>query len=220
MHLADTHQVLSMAPAFQPSTARRGSRLLGMLSVLATILAAVYLLFPNPLADTFFTGWVVFSVIIALVGGFGVWTNRSALVWISALLMTVLSIVGMWSIGFFIAPAALLLLGAAVLSQLAGPRQGVRETIIANPPPARQTAMRAAAGIGSILIGGWLLNIGAFGRELFGACASETLACALDKTHWDAVGIMVLGLLVIGFGGWFLWKQIYVARVLAAKQTG
>lgn len=208
-----------MAPALQPSTARTGSRLLSAFAILAASAAAIYLLFPTPLADAFFAGWVLISVILPLIGGLGVWTNRTILVWIAALLMTGLSIIGMWSIGFFIAPAALLLLGAALLSQVAGPRQDVHEAILADAPSAHEVAGKAVAGIGSMAVGGWLVYIGSITRDLFGACAQETLACALSKTHWDAVAVTTLGLLALSFGGWVLWKQVYTARVLASEQV-
>lgn len=193
------------------------SRLFSALAILSASSAAGLLLFPAPLADAFFAGWVVGSVGISLVGGIGAWTNRTPLVWVAALFLTGLSIVGMWSIGLFIAPAALFLLCSAVFSQLAGPREGVREAIISDPPPVRETALKALAGVGSVAVGGWLVYAGSIERHLFGACLAETLTCVVEKTHWDAVGVTVLGLIAVGLGGWVIWKQIYVARVLASK---
>lgn len=209
-----------MVSAPQSSSLRTGSRVFGVLAIVSTIVAAAVLLLPDPLADVFFAGWVLFSVILALVGGLGTWTNRTPLVWLAALLLTGLSIVGMWSIGFLIAPAALLLLGAALCAQRAGPRQDVPEGIIANPPAVRETLGKTVAGIGSVAVGGRLVDIGALGRELFGACASETLACALGTANWEGVGLTLLGLTAISFGGWLLWKQVYVARVLASQHAG
>lgn len=208
-----------MVSAPQPSPLRTGSRVLSVLAVLSASVAAVALLFPNPLADVFFAGWVLFSVSLTFAGALGAWTNRTPLVWLAALLLTGLSIVGMWSIGFLIAPAALLLLGAALLSQWAGPRQGVQEEIIANPPNRRETLGKIVAGIGSVAVGGWLVDIGALGQELFGACARETLACALSKANWEGIGLTVLGLTAISFGGWLLWKQVYIVRVLASQHA-
>lgn len=209
-----------MVTATRSSSAEAGSRVLSGFAVVAASVAAGALLLPEPLADVFFAGWVVGSVGLTLLGALGAWTNRSPLVWVAALLLTGLSIVGMWSIGLFIAPAALCLLGAAVLSQWAGPRPGVREAIVAEPPTVRETVLKALAGTGAVAAGTGLVYVGAIARDLFGACASETLACALASTHWDAVGLTILGLLTAGFGGWLLWRQVYIGRVLAANQTG
>lgn len=187
---------------------RSGSRVLGVLAVIAVGMASGVLLLPDPLADVFFAGWVVGSVGLALVGAAGAWTNRAPLVWVAALLLVGLSIVGMWSIGPFIAPAALCLLGAAILSQLAGPRPGAREAIAADPPTGDESVLKTLAGTGALVIGASLVYIGAIARELFGACATETLTCALTSTHWDAVELTVLGLGAISLGGWLLWRQV------------
>ena len=209
-----------MVSAPQLSSHGRISRLLSALAILFASVAGGALLLPDPLADAFFAGWVLFGVGLSLVGGVGARTNRTPLVWVAALLLAGLAIAGMMSIGLFLAPAALCLLGSAVFSQLAGPRADVREAITADPPTASDLVRKSLLGIGSMAVGIGLVYVGAFTQELFGACASETLACALDKTHWDAVGITLLGLLAVGFGGWLVWKQVYVARVLASKHGG
>lgn len=208
-----------MVTAFQSSSARTVSHLFSILAILSASVAAIYLLLPNPLADAFFAGWVLVSVILTLVGGIAVWTNRTPLVWVAALLLTALSIVGMWSIGLFIAPAALFLLGAALLSQRASPQEDIQEAIIDNPPTVPETVLKTLTGIGSVAIGGGFIYVGAARRGLFGACATETLNCALAKAHWEAVGITVFGLIAVGLGGWLLWKQIYITRVLASDAT-
>ena len=77
-----------MVPKLRSSPLRTGSRLLGVLAILAASVAAIALLFPEPLADAFFAGWVLFSVLVTVVGGIGAWTNRTPLVWVTALLMT------------------------------------------------------------------------------------------------------------------------------------
>lgn len=209
-----------MVSAYPSPSLGRVSRLLGVLAALSASVAGGYLLLPDPLADAFFAGWVLVSVVLALVGGVGAWTNRTPLVWVAALLLTGLLIAGMWSIGLFIAPAALFLLGAALFSQLAGPREDVLEAVTADPPTTRETARRALLGTGSVVVGSGLVYAGAFRRELFGVCANETLACAIDKTHWGAVGATTLGLIAVGVGGWLLWKQVYVTRVLALRHRG
>lgn len=208
-----------MAPALRTHTSQTASQLLSVLAFLAASVAVTYLLYPNPLADVFFTGIVMLGVIFTLVGGIGAWTNLTPLVWVAAILLTGLTILGMWSIGIFLAPATLLLLGAAIFSQLAGPRTDVRERIIANPPPEQELARKKEVGTGAVLGGVGLVYVGAFAIGLFGACASETLACALDTTNWGAVGLTVLGLVAVSYGSWLLWQQAYITRVLASTQT-
>ena len=207
-----------MSATFQSSSIRSASRLLSVLAVLSASVASGYLLLPNPLVDVFFSGIVLLSVLFALVGGIGVWTNRTPLVWVAALLLMALTIMGMMSVGLFLAPAALFLLGAAIFSQLAGPRTGLQEAIIANPPTVPEAVLKTLAGTVSMVVGVGLVYRGAFSQELFGACSSETLACALATTHWDAVGITILGLIAISFGGWLIWKQVYIARVLTSTK--
>ena len=200
-------------------SAESASRLLSVFALLSAIIAATVLLFPDPLADAFFAAWVLFSVGLTLVGGVGAWTDRTPLVWLAAFSMLLLSVLGMWSIGFLIAPAALLLLGAALSSQVAGPREEIRRAIGGDPPTVTEVAWKTLAGSGSMLIGGGLVYIGAFTQELFGACANETVACALDRTRWGAVGITVLGLIAISFGGWAIWRQLYIVRMLASMRV-
>lgn len=201
-------------------SAETGRRLLSALTVLSAVVAAVIVLLPNPLADAFFAAWVVGSVLLALVGGVAAWTNRTPLAWVAALLLTALSIVAITSIGLFVAPSAVFLVGAALLSHLTGPRGDAREAIAANPPTVRETVLKASVGIGSMAVGAGLVYATAVVRGLFEACSNETLACAIESTHWFAVGGTVLGLLAIGVGGWLVWKQLYVAHVLRSKQFG
>ena len=200
-------------------SAASASRLLSLLALLSALIAATVLLFPDPLADAFFAAWVLFSVGLTLVGGVGAWTNRTPLVWLAAVSMLVLSVLGMWSIGFLIAPAALLLLGAALSSQVARPRAELRRAIGVDPPTETEIVRKTLAGIGSMLVGGGLVYIGAFTQELFGACANETVACALNGTRWGAVGITVLGLIAICFGGWVIWRQLSIVRMLVSMRV-
>lgn len=190
------------------------SRLLSLLAVLSASLAAIFLLFPDPLADAFFAGWILFSVGLTIVGGLATWTNRTPLVWVTSILLLIVSILGMMSIGFLVAPAAFFLFGAALFSQVAGLREGVREAIIADPPTTTQIVLKTLGGVVSLALGAGLVYSGAFVQELFGACAQETLVCALSKTRWDAVGLTVMGLVTISLGGWLIWKQIYIVYVL------
>lgn len=206
-----------MALTFHSSSLRRVSRLLSVLAILSASVTAGYLLLPQPFADAFFAGWVLFSVLLSLVGGIGAWTTRSSLVWVAALLLVGLSIVGMWSIGLFIAPAALFLLGAALLLQLSGPSTDVREAIRSNPPPVREVMLKVLKGTIAVAAGVVLVYVGAFRQELFGACGTETVNCAIEKTHWDAVGLTVLGLVAVGLGGWFIWTEVYTVRAHTAK---
>lgn len=205
-----------------PSTAtisrrRTVSRLLSALAILAVGVAAVSLLRPRPLADAFFAGWVLLSVGIAIVGGFGAWTNRTPLVWLAALLLVGLSILGMWSIGLYLAPAALLLSGAAVFSHLSGPREDVRQSILADPPSSQELSSMTRTGSGALVGGVLLVWIGASGRGLFGACARETMSCLVAETNWSAAGLTVLGLLATGYGCVLIWKRVYLTRVLGSN---
>ncbi|WP_227380332.1 hypothetical protein [Haladaptatus halobius] len=206
--------------ASKSSSAHTGSRLLGTLAVISTSVAAIYLLLPNPLADAFFAGWVLVSVILSLVGGIAAWKQWIPLVWVAALLMTALSIVGMWSIGLFIAPAALCLLGAALLSSRAGPREGVQKTVSSESPAVSEMIRKMGGGIGAVTIGSWLIYVGAFAQELFGACATEGLECTINKINWAGVGMTVLGVTMVGFGGVLLWKHFSSIRVFVAQQNG
>jgi hypothetical protein len=205
-----------MASEFQFPSARTASRVLSALAILSASVAISFLLLPHPLADVFFAAWALVSVGLTVAGGVAAWTNRTALAWLAALSLTALSIAGIWSIGLFIAPAALCLLGSALLSQLAGPRTNVQEAIVSDPPTVPEAVLKTLAGTGSVVVGGGLVYVGAVTRELFGACARETLACAIDRTYWDAVGVTVLGLIAVTLGEWLLWKQVYIARVLAS----
>lgn len=195
------------------------ARLSGALAGLLAIVVAVAVLSPTPLADVFFAGWVLAAVALALVGGGAAWTCRTPLVWLTGVLLAALSVAAMWSIGFLIAPAALLLLVAAVLLQFWGPRRDPRERIEADGLTTQDVARKSLVGAAAVLGGSWLFYEGVFVRELFVAgCARETLACAIAVTRWDAVGLAGLGLVALGVGGWLVWRQVAVGRVLAADQ--
>lgn len=202
-----------------PST-RETSRLLAALALVAALVASVTLLAPAPLADVFFAGIVLLNPLFAAVGVAGAWTNRTAVIWLAALLSLSLTVVGLLSVGLFFAPTAVLLFGSAVGGQAAGPREGVRERIVAESPSVRARLSWALAGGGSVLVGTGLVYAGAFRQELFGSCAQETLACALETTNWPAVGLTLLGFAAVGVGGWLVWKQVYVSRVLRRARTG
>jgi hypothetical protein len=208
-----------MVPALSDPPAGTISRSLGAFAILWAVVAAGVLLFPAPLADAFFAGWVVFSVAVAVVGGAAAWTGQRPLLWIAALALVGLSIAGMWSIGLFIAPAALSLLGAAIAAQTTGRREDRYNAILADPPNRQDVTRKVLLGASAVLVGGALVYDGAIRRELFDACARETVACALAAVYWDAAAITALGLLAVGLGGWLLWSQLYVARVLASRSA-
>jgi hypothetical protein len=42
-----------------------------------------------------FAAWVLFAVVLAVVGAVGAWGRRTASVWVAALLLTGLTVVGM-----------------------------------------------------------------------------------------------------------------------------
>jgi hypothetical protein len=199
------------------SSAQRNARLSSALAVLAATAAAVALLASGPLDDAFFTAWVLFGVTLAVVGAVGAWTNRTPLVWVAALVFAGLTILGLLSIGVFFAPAAFLLLVSAAFSQRAGPRAGVRESILSDPPARSELGLKGLGGAGAMAVGAWLVSRGAFARDLFGACARETLDCALAVANWMGIGLTLAGLVVIGFGCWLVWTQAYVVRVLASS---
>jgi hypothetical protein len=88
-----------------------------------------------------------------------------------------------------------------------------------DPPTESEVVQKTLAGIGSVVVGVGLVYVGAFAQELFGACASETIACAIEKTQWGAVGISVIGLIAISFGGWLFWRLIYTTRAVGLKKA-
>lgn len=201
-----------------PST-RETSRLLAALALVVAVAAAAALLLPDPLADAYFAGIVVLNPLFAAVGVVGAWTERTVIVWVAALLSVGLAVVAMMSIGLALLPTALLLLGSAVAAQAAGPREAVRERILADAPSGRERLLWAAVGLGSIVVGVELVNVGAFRQELFGSCAQETLSCALETTNWPAVGLTLLGFAAVAVGAWVIWKQVYVSRVLRTARA-
>jgi hypothetical protein len=205
-----------MIPTLDADSASEASRLLSGLAVFIASTAAIFLLFPAPLSDVFFTGWVLFSVGLAVVGWVSARSNRVSLVWVTALLMTALAVLGMWSIGLFIAPEALCLLLAGAFLQIAGDRTAVREAVLTAPPTAPESILKTLASCMALALGGGLVYLGALNQPLFGACARETLACVLDRLHWDALGITVSGVVAFVFGGWLLWKQLYIAHTISS----
>jgi hypothetical protein len=207
-----------MVPANRLPDALTVSRLLASLSFVLAGVAAVVLLFPQPMADAFFAAWVLFAVLLAVFGAIGAWARRSALVWVAALLLSGLTVVGMWSIGGFIAPAALGLLGAAVATLWTGSRPGAHEAVVEDPPSVLEAVTKSLAGTVLVVAGAALAYEGTVVRELFTrGCSSETLACALAVMRLDAVGLSILGLATVGSGGWLVWRQVAVVRVLASS---
>lgn len=69
-------------------------------------------------ADPALFFWSLFVVGLSLVGGYGVWTGNRRVVWAVGLGLAALSVLGIMSIGPFVAPAALLFLAAGVLLTL------------------------------------------------------------------------------------------------------
>jgi len=84
-----------MGPANRLPDAQTPSRLLAGFAVVLAGAAAVALLLPRPLADALFAAWVLFAVVLAVVGAVGAWGRRTASVWVAALLLTGLTVVGM-----------------------------------------------------------------------------------------------------------------------------
>jgi hypothetical protein len=65
-------------------------------------------------ADPALFFWSLFILGFALVGGYGAWTENRLLVWLTALALLALTVLGLASIGLFVAPAALLFLLAGI----------------------------------------------------------------------------------------------------------
>lgn len=192
-----------MAPRSSPP-ARAAARLLAALAVVAALAAGALLLWPDPLADVFFAGWVLVAIGLAVAGAAGAWTDRTPVAWLAALLLAGLAVVGMWSIGVAIAPAGLLLLAAAGASQVDRRRLG--ELGEASPSRDRDALRRSLAGLAALVAGAWLVDAGAVSRPLFArGCARETAACLVAVARWDGVAVTLLGLAALGLGGWLLW---------------
>lgn len=201
-----------MVPSLPVRSRRTASRLLGTLAALIATVAAAGLLSVTGLADVFVAAWVLGGALAAAVGGTAAWTGRRALLWVVALLLSTFSVGAMASIGAFFAPAAICLLGAALLSGWAGP-------LVAPADPAatpRTAAARTLAGVAAVGGGAWLVRAGAFERELFAACVSETFDCVLARTNWVGVGATVLGLAAVAFGGRLLVRVAVAVRALAS----
>lgn len=201
------------------SLLRTAARLLGVLAAVAATVAAAYVLLPDPLADVFFAAWVLAAVGLAAVGGLAAWRGRTAVVWLAGLLLAGLAVLGMMSFGLYVAPAAVSLLAAATCLQLDRPRR-VRQLSVAEAVADRGDVARALAGAGAAAVGAWLVHAGAVERGLFGACARETLSCALAVARWDAVGLTAVGLVAVGAGGWLCYRQFQLARVSGWKLVG
>ncbi|QLH81159.1 hypothetical protein [Halosimplex pelagicum] len=84
------------------------------------------------------------------------------------------------------------------------------------PSPERAARLSSALAVALLapdpfadaLFAGWVLF-------LVGLAAVGALAV----THWDAVDLTVLGLLSVCLGGWLVWRQSYVVRVLGSAGT-
>lgn len=189
-------------------------------AVVVSLLAAAVLLSPAPLADVFFAGIVLLSPLLAAVGAAGAWTGHTAVVWVAALLSVGLTLVGAMSVGLLFAPAALLLVGSAVAALGAGPDTEAREKLVANPPATRERVQKALFGAAAIVVGAAVVDVAALDRHLFGSCAQETLGCVVETTNWGLVGLTLLGFGAVAVGGWLLWRQVYVTRVLAGARAG
>jgi hypothetical protein len=135
-----------------------------VLAVLSASLAAGYLLLPNPLADVFFAAWVLVGVGLAGVGGVAVWTNRTPLAWVAALLLTGLSVAGLWSVGLLVSPAALCLLGSVLLRQSAGPQTEPQDAVISETPTVPEAVLTTLVGTVSLIAGVGLVYVGAVTR--------------------------------------------------------
>lgn len=78
-----------------------GTRETGTISGIDYLFGAEY-------ADPALFFWALFILGLTLVGGYGVWTGNRYVLWAVGLGLFALSILGIMSIGLFVAPAALL----------------------------------------------------------------------------------------------------------------
>ncbi|MFC6953063.1 hypothetical protein [Halorubellus litoreus] len=202
------------------ASAATGARVASALAVLAAAVAAGVSLGVGPLADAFFAATVLGIVSLVVVAAVGAWTTRPTVAWFGALAVAAVVVVGRWSAGVFIVPAALALLAAAATSQRARRRERDRDG--PDDSPAWPVLVgRALAGAAALAVGATLLYLGAFVRELFAAgCARETLSCALAVTNWDAVALTALGVLAVAVGGSLVWKQAFRASLAAWGRRG
>ena len=65
-------------------------------------------------ADPALFFWSLFILGFALAGGYGAWTENRYVVWLTALVLLALTVLGAASIGLFVAPVALLFLLAGI----------------------------------------------------------------------------------------------------------
>lgn len=207
---------MAPTPRFSPLGVCRVLSLAALLNLLVAILYFIPWLYH----DVQFAGWVLFSLFVVLIGVIGAWTNRTGLVSVAGILLAGCAIAAMWSIGPSIAPAALLLLVAAWFSHRAGPREGVRDAIRVDPPSEAERRRKMWTGMIAIVGGVALIVLGVFVLELFvAACAQETLTCTLDVANWSGIGLTLVGLIGVCVGGWLVWKQNYIERILETTDT-
>lgn len=203
---------------FLPRDRRSLARALGLLSLVAAVPGAGFLLTRIPITDAL-VAWPAVLVLAAAVGAAAAWTDRVFLVWVAALALSLVSVAGLLSIGFVFAPAALSLLAAAAALQTAGLPAARRDAILADPPGMRTVVRRTVAGSVGVVAGVVVIYLNAVARELFVACAVETVACQVGNTHWDAVAATLAGFAVVVGSVWLVWTQFAVARVVDTARS-
>jgi len=201
---------------FEPS---RPGRLLGALGAGYGTLVGLYLLVRIGGDDVFAAGFVLLAVAFALLGGYGGLRGRTAPAWIGAVGLALVAVLGAMSIAPFLGPGAVMLLGAALATQL--PRRArVRAAIRDDPPGASGLLYRAGVSIAAVALGAASIYVGAVLRGLFGACAVESLACVVRQTDWPAIVLTVTGLVGIGLAGRTLVGQLVSGYHLMRLGTG
>lgn len=73
------------------------------------------------------TFWAIVIGILALVTGYVVWMDYVKVLWVLAVVLPVLTILGLFSIGLFIAPFAVLVIASSILLTI-GSRDGIPAT--------------------------------------------------------------------------------------------
>jgi hypothetical protein len=164
-------------------------------------------------SDVLLVAWPLLIAGIALLTGAAAWTDRPPLVWVGALVLLGISVLGAMTIGFYAAPAAFFALASAVLLSASGRRERVERAVRSAPPTILEAVLKTFLGAVAVALGALLAYSGA-SAGLSEACAVETAACVLENTHWNRVTGTAIGLGFGVLGAWTVFVQVRSARIL------
>lgn len=164
--------------------------------------------------DVAWIAWPLLIVGVALFVGAVAWADRPPLVWVGALVLLGISVLGAMTLGFYAAPAALFALASAVLLSASGRRERVERAVRSAPPTMLEAVVKTLLGAVAVALGVSLAYYGT-SAGLSEACAVETAACVLESTHWNHVAGTAIGLGLGILGVWTVFVQIRSARMLA-----